>query len=194
MPPELQSDLVIMNHLSPADWGVFAGVFLITLSMVVYGNLRRRRLPAQDEEADLLDLLLMGRRLTLPLFTATLVATWYGGIFGVTEYAFQKGIYNWLTQGVFWYIAYLIFAFCLVARIRNTRARTMPDLLGKMFGPRSAKAGAWLNLLNVLPLTYVLTLGTFLTLVFGGNIYLWIVLGAAVVAAYSVLGGFRSVV
>ena len=194
MPPTLQPELHIVKHLSIADWVVFVLIFLVTLSMVVFGNLRRRRLPAQDAEADLLDLLLMGRRLTLPLFTATLVATWYGGIFGVTENAFDKGIFNWLTQGVFWYVAYLIFACFLVARIRNTRARTMPDLLGKMFGPRSAKVGAWLNLLNVLPLTYVLTLGTFFTLLFGGNIIVWMTLGAACVAAYSTLGGFRSVV
>jgi len=44
------------------------------------------------------------------LFVGTLVATWYGGIFGVTFIAFEKGLYNFLTQGVFWYIAYLIFA------------------------------------------------------------------------------------
>ena len=47
----------------------------------------------------------MGRKLTLPLFIATLVATWYGGIFGVAQIAFENGIYNFVTQGFFWYIS-----------------------------------------------------------------------------------------
>lgn len=180
--------------LNPADWLVFALVLLVTFLTVMYGNLRRRRLPDKGGEADLLDLLLMGRRLTLPLFTATLVATWYGGIFSVTEYAMDVGLYNWLTQGVFWYVAYLIFAFCLVKRIRDTRARTMPELLGGMFGPGSGKLGGWLTLLNVLPVTYVMMIGLFCTTVFGGQMWVWMAVGTAVVVAYSTFGGFRSVV
>lgn len=186
--------LNVFRHLTLFDWTVFAGVLLVTLTAVIFGNLRRRRMADHSAEADLLDLLLMGRRLTLPLFTATLVATWYGGIFSVTEYAHEVGIYNWLTQGVFWYAAYLIFAFALVKRIRTSEARTMPELLGGMFGPRSATLGAWLNLLNVLPVTYLLMLGIFLQLIFGGSLLLWMALGIAVVAGYSTLGGFRSVV
>lgn len=186
--------LIMIEHLTALDWGVFIGVLLITLGAVVYGNLRRRRMSDHSAEADLLDLLLMGRRLTLPLFTATLVATWYGGIFSVTEFAHEVGIYNWLTQGVFWYAAYLIFAFGLVKRIRGSEARTMPELLGGMFGPRSAKLGAWLNLLNVLPVTYLLMLGIFLQIVFGGSLLVWMTLGILVVVGYSTLGGFRSVV
>ena len=34
----------------------------------------------------------MGRKMTLPIFVATLVATWYGGIFGVTALTFEKGV------------------------------------------------------------------------------------------------------
>lgn len=184
----------LLQYLTPADWTVFALVLLLTLAVVIHGNQRRRRLPDTTPDARLLDLLLMGRRLTLPLFTATLVATWYGGIFSVTEYTHQVGIYNWLTQGVFWYAAYLIFAFALVGRIRNTQARTMPELLGTLFGPRSATLGAGLNLLNVLPVTYLLMLGIFLQLLFGGSLPLWMTLGTLLVVSYSTLGGFRAVV
>ena len=122
------------------------------------------------------------------------MATWYGGIFGVTEYAYNLGLYNWLTQGVFWYSAYLIFAFLLVGRIRNTEARTMPELLGGMFGPRSERLGAWMNLFNVLPVTYVISLGIFLQLLFGGSLLVWMIAGTALVVAYSIFGGLRSVV
>ncbi|MDA3873542.1 MAG: sodium:solute symporter family protein [Kiritimatiellae bacterium] len=190
----MQNSIVVTEYLQAADWLVFAGVLLLTVGVVMYGNVRRRLLPASVEDAKLLDLLLMGRRLTLPLFTGTLVATWYGGILSVTEYAFDYGLYSWVTQGVFWYVAYLIFAFCLVRRIRETRARTMPDMLEKLFGPRSGKLGAWLNLFNVLPVMYVLSLGLFLQMVLGGNLIVWMVLGTATVVAYSTFGGFRSVV
>ena len=47
----------------------------------------------------------MGRQLTLPLFVVTMVATWYGGIFAVNEITFNYGIFNFVTQGVFWYVA-----------------------------------------------------------------------------------------
>lgn len=191
----MQETETLLPLLTTLDWLMFGLVLVMTLGLVIFGNVRRLRLRhKKDANADLLDLLLMGRRLTLPLFTATLVATWYGGIFGVTEYAYNLGLYNWLTQGVFWYSAYLIFAFLLVGRIRNTEARTMPELLGGMFGPRSERLGAWMNLFNVLPVTYVISLGIFLQLLFGGSLLVWMIAGTALVVAYSTFGGLRSVV
>ncbi|WFB35345.1 sodium:solute symporter family protein [Kiritimatiellota bacterium B12222] len=190
----MNASIQILEFLSRADWLVFAGVLLGTLGAVLYGNMRQSKMKHHAEEARMLDLLLMGRRLTLPLFTGTLVATWYGGIFSVTEYAYDYGLYSWVTQGFFWYVAYLIFAFFLVHRIRDTHARTMPDLLEKLFGPRSGKMGAWLNLFNVLPVIYIMSLGIFLQMVFGGELWLWMVLGVLGVLAYSTVGGLRAVV
>ena len=131
-----ETKIDIAQLLTPLDWAVFAIVFAATLGAVVCGHIRKARtLKHGDEQAHFLDLLVMGRRLTLPLFVATLVATWYGGIFGVTEIAFDYGIYNFITQGVFWYVAYLIFAFALISRISRYKAVTLPDLVSKMFGP-----------------------------------------------------------
>ena len=189
----ISPEIRIPEFLSPLDWIVFAGVLLVTIGTVIWGNRRHARDP--DEGAGILDLLLMGRRLTLPLFTGTLVATWYGGIFSVTEFAFTTGVYSWVTQGGFWYAAYLIFAFCLVGRIRATNATTMPDLLERQFGARSGKVGAWLNLFNVLPVTYVISLGVLLHMIFGwGHVGGWMIAGTALVLAYSTSGGLRSVV
>lgn len=190
----MKETIKISETLYSLDWMVFGGVLLLTLGAVIFGNWRQRRFSKNTEEMKLLDLLLMGRQLTLPLFTGTLVATWYGGIFSVTEYAFEYGLYSWLTQGVFWYAAYLIFAFFLVKRIRETQARTMPDLLGRLFGPASGKLGAWLNLFNVLPVVYVLSLGLFLQILFGGNLMVCMAVGTVVVLVYSTAGGLRSVV
>ena len=136
----------------------------------------------------------MGRRLTLPLFVATLVATWYGGIFGVTALAFEKGIYNFLTQGVFWYATYIIFAFFLVKKIRQHQALTIPDLATKIFGPKAGKMTAMLNFLNLLPLAYTISLGLFLQTIMGGSLFLNTAVGVALVTAWSIWGGFRAVV
>lgn len=136
----------------------------------------------------------MGRRLTLPIFVATLVATWYGGIFGVTALTYEKGIYNLLTQGIFWYGSYLIFAFLLVKRIRNFDVMTIPELAGKVFGPKAQKLTATLNFLNLLPLAYTISLGLFLQAVFGGSLFINTFLGVLLVTLWSLWGGFRAVV
>ncbi len=188
----MYKDLHLSSALSSVDWLVFGLVLLLTLAAVLWGHWRRRH--HVHGEAGMLDLLLMGRRLTLPLFTATLVATWYGGILPVTEYAFDNGLYSWVTQGFFWYSAYLVFAFLLVGRVRSTEARTMPEMLEGLFGPFAGRVGAWFNLLNVLPVVYVLSLGIFLQRLFGGGVFAWMAAGTALVVLYSTLGGLRSVV
>lgn len=136
----------------------------------------------------------MGRKLTLPLFIATLVATWYGGIFGVTQMAYEKGIYNFLTQGVFWYLTYLIFAFFLVEKIRSSKALTLPDMVGKEFGEKSRKISAFLNLMNVIPISYAISVGLFLNIIFGISVPIGTAVGVTFVMLYSTSGGLRAVV
>ena len=182
----------LFQFLSLLDWIVFFLVLMVTFFAVIYGHKLKNQ--ERNEEAHILELLLMGRRLTLPLFIGTLVATWYGGIFGVTQIAFEKGLYNFLTQGVFWYIAYLIFAFFIVDRIASYKAITLPDLVGKLFGPKSSKLSALFNFFNVLPIAYVISLGLFLKALFGGSMILMMGLGILVVILYSLWGGLRAVV
>ncbi|MFH2205113.1 MAG: sodium:solute symporter family protein [Elusimicrobiota bacterium] len=178
--------------LTPADWAVFVSVLLATFAMVIYGQTRKRR--DMDEAASFLDLMVMGRRLTLPMFVATLVATWYGGIFGVTQIAFDKGVYNFLTQGVFWYATYALFALFIVGRLRRYDVLTLPEMVGRMFGPRSEKLAAVFNFMNVIPIVYAISLGLFLQALFGGSLPLWIAAGVLGVVLYSFSGGLRAVV
>ncbi len=192
MPPAFQPTLKIMEALTPLDWTVFILVQAATLGAVVYGH-RRRGQPAKGREG-VLDLLLMGRRLTLPMFVATLVATWYGGIFGVTEIAFNHGIFNFITQGVFWYAAYLIFAIFLVPKIRSYDAVTLPDLVARMFGPRAGRLSAIFNFFNILPVAYTISIGLFLQVLFGGPLLANMLLGMVPIALYTMWGGFRAVV
>ena len=179
--------------ITPLDAWVFAGVLLTTVGAVVYGHFKKQKAGGEPGDS-VIEHLVMGRMLSLPLFVATLVATWYGGIFGVTRIAFEKGIYNFVTQGLFWYASYLIFAFFIVGKIDRYRAVTLPDLVGKMFGPKSAKLAAVFNFFNVLPITYAISLGLFLQLLFGGELWLMTSLGVLAALSYSLWGGLRAVV
>lgn len=200
----IQSQIEFSEIMTSLDWVVFCLVLMVTFASVIYGQYQKRKhlgdiaqinhSSEELEKANFLDLILMGRKLTLPMFIATLVATWYGGIFGVTEIAFNHGIYNFITQGLFWYMAYIIFAFFLIHKIAPYRAVTLPDLIGKMFGPKSAYLGAIFNFFNVLPIAYIISLGLFGQLIFGGSLFLNMLIGIIVVMGYSLLGGFRAVV
>ena len=183
----------LIQQLSSLDWWVFFLVLFLTFLSVLYGQRLKQRL-SQEEKDSPLELLLMGRRLTLPLFVATLVATWYGGIFGVTALAFEKGIYNFITQGVFWYVSYLLFAFFLVSKIRQHHSLSLPELAQSLFGPRAGQVTAVLNFLNLLPLAYTISLGLFLKALFGGSLFLNTSIGMLIVTLWSLWGGFRAVV
>jgi SSS family solute:Na+ symporter len=183
----------LLQYITPVDWVIFFLVLGVTLASILYGQSLRAKLP-EAEKNSTLELLLMGRKMTLPFFVATLVATWYGGIFGVTALTFEKGIYNFLTQGVFWYFSYLIFAFFLVKKIRQHNSMTLAGLAGDLFGPKAEKITACLNFLNLLPLAYTISLGLFLQALFGGSLFLNTVIGVTIVTLWSLWGGFRAVV
>lgn len=180
--------------MTPLDWAVFISVLLVTFAVVIYGHVLKKKQVKSDGEDHFLDLLLMGRKLTLPLFIATLVATWYGGIFGVTRIAFDHGIFNFITQGLFWYIAYLIFAFFLVNKVAQYQALTLPHLVGQMFGPKSAYLSAIFNFFNVLPISYIISIGLLIQLLFSFSLLSSMTIGLLLVMSYSLLGGFRAVV
>jgi SSS family solute:Na+ symporter len=98
--------------LTPLDWTIFVLVLALTLLAVLWGHIAAKKSHADQNSP--LELLLMGRRLTLPLFVTSLVATWYCGIFGVTALTFERGVFNFVTQGAFWYATYFIFAFLYI--------------------------------------------------------------------------------
>ncbi|MCQ2411069.1 MAG: sodium:solute symporter family protein [Elusimicrobiaceae bacterium] len=187
------SELKTISYFNWADWLVLITILAITALAALYGNLRLKH-SRQEGKLAPLDYLLMGRQLTLPLFVATLVATWYGGIFGISEITFNYGIYNFITQGLFWYVAYFIFALFITDKIAQYNSITLPDLTQQMFGPRSAKVAALFTFLYITPVAYVLSLGLFLHMVFGIGVLPGMILGTLFTCLYTAWGGFRSVV
>lgn len=184
-------DIQLLDHLSTLDYVVFFGLILLTVLASAYSKVWLQKNSSKNA---FLDHLVMGRRLTLPLFTFTLVATWYGGIFGVTEIAYSQGIYNFVTQGVFWYVTYIIFALFFVKHIKDMESLTLPDLVAKKFGKASAKVAAVFNLINVLPIAYCISLGLFLQAFTGWNFALCMTVGMVAVVAYTAHSGLSSVV
>lgn len=182
----------VVEAITVYDWLVFATVMAVTFLLVVYGTRRKRKLVSG--QAGVLDYMLMGRQLTLPLFIATLAATWYGGIFGVTQFAFEKGLYAFLIQGIFWYVTYLLFAFLVAPAVRKFNAMTLPQLVAQMFGPWSGRLSSIFNFFNVLPIVYAISLGIFLQTISGGDFFVCTALGLLAIISYSALSGFRAIV
>src|SRR5262247_863381 len=110
---------------SVLDWALISLYFLSLAAVWV------RALGARPSAEDYV---VAGRRVTLPAFVATLVASWYGGILGVGEYTWRYGVANWLVFGVPYYVGALLFAWVFARRAREAALYTIPDLLERHYG------------------------------------------------------------
>lgn len=173
-----------LNGVDLSIIGFFAMLFIIFTKLVA-----KKRVTKDSEE-----FLLMGRTLTLPLFVATLVATWYGGIFGVTQIAFEQGIYSFFTQGLFWYVSYFLFAIFLAKKIRAKKVLSLPELIGQKFGERARKIAAIILFFHAMPVSYAISVGILLKLILGVSFFWGLLIGVTLVAIYTALDGFRGVV
>ncbi len=174
-----------MFSTSPLDWALVAGYFGL-LAAVWLRLLGRTSTTA--------DYFVAGRRVTLPAFVATLVATWYGGILGVGEYAWRYGLANWIVFGVPYYLGALLFALLFARRAREASLYTLPDLLHRAYGRGPALAGAVAVFLTSAPAAYVLMLGTLFAAMFGGPLVPWVIAAAVLSVFYVDRGGLKSVV
>lgn len=172
--------------LTPIDLALVAAyaLFLLYLGVRLSGVAR----------GSTADFLVMGRRLTLPSFVATLVATWYGGVLGVGEFSFRYGISNWVVFGIPYYIGALLFALFLARRARRSQFYTVPDLLHHAYGRPAGLAGAVAVQLFNSPAPYVLMIGILLQLLFGWDFLPALLVGTFFSTVYSLRGGLPSVV
>lgn len=173
-----------MVFLSSIDLALI-GLYFVAVVYVGFRAVRR-----QKPETD--DFLLAGRTLTLPMFVATLVSTWYGGILGVGEFSYQYGLSNWIVFGLPYYFFALIFALLLARRIRATNLFTIPDKLEASYDRRTAVLGGILTFLLVTPAAYVLMLGILVRLITGLDLVTSVVLTTFLTVCYLYAGGFRS--
>jgi solute:Na+ symporter, SSS family len=138
------------------------------------------------------DYFLASRTLTLPAFVATLVSTFYGGILGVGEYAYQSGVSEWLVLAAPYYVFAFIFAIFLAPRIRQASLYTIPDKIEEAYGKPAAVVAAVFTYCLASPAPYVLMMGTLLQLIFGWPLFPALIAGLVLSTVYVYAGGFRS--
>ena len=124
------------------------------------------------------DFLIAGRRLSLGAFVATLVSTFYGGILGVGEFTYRYGLVSWFTQGLFYYIFAVVYAYLLAPKIRRNKQYTLPDQLYQQYDQKTGLLGALFTFILVTPAPYILMSGTMLHILFGWSLSKAILLGA----------------
>jgi len=165
----------------------------ILILLVAYGAvlllLSRRR--TSDKPGSFL---LAGRALSLPALVATMVTTWYGGILGVGEYAWRYGLSTWVVFGLPYYIAAIVFGLWLAPRLRRSDAVSIPDLLEKTYGRKTALTGAAGVWAGTIPVAYLLMLATLIHQATGCSLVLATLIGAGFSCWYVGVSGFRAVV
>ena len=165
------------------------GIIALYLAILLWLGLR-----GKHQVGSVTDLILDGRRLTLPAFAMSLVSTWYGGILGVGEYSYNYGISNWLVFGVPYYAAALLFAFLLSRKARELQLVTIPGRLAQVYGNKTALAGAIIVFLMTVPASYVLMLGVLGTQFFGWPLWAGVIISTIFSLIYIYFGAFRAVV
>lgn len=176
---------MLFASLSPLD--LLAPV-VFAAGLLALGFWKSRR------KSDTEEFLLMGRRLTAPAFVMSLVTSWYGGILGVSEYAYRFGLSNWFVFGLPYYLHALIFALVLARRARRTQAMSIPDTLLAAYGPAAGQIGALIIFVVTMPAAYLLMLGKMTAWMFGWSYPAALLAGALFSTIYIYAGGLRSVV
>lgn len=162
-------------------------IYLILILLVGLCSSRHQR-----DTAD--NYLLAGRRLSLPAFTATLVATWYGGILGIGEFTYLYGLLNWITQALPYYLFALLFAFFIAPRIRKSNLYTIPDQFYEHYGKPAGLVGSVFIFLLVLPAAHILMLSILFRAIFGIPFWLAILISIIFSTLYVLWGGLKSIV
>lgn len=164
-------------------------LIVIYLALLLWLGFRERH-----KITNVTDLILDGRRLTLPAFVASLVSTWYGGILGVGEYSYQYGISNWLVFGAPYYAAAFLFALFLSRKARESKLLTIPERLAQVYDNKTALAGAIIVFMMTVPAAYILMLGVLGKEFFGWPLWIGVIFGTIFSIVYVYFGAFRSVV
>jgi SSS family solute:Na+ symporter len=136
--------------------------------------------------------ILAGRTLTLPVFVATLVPTFYGGVLGIGEFTWTSGLSNWTVMALPYYVFAALYAVFLAGRVRVAPGMTIPDHLESAYGKKMAVLGALLVFILASPADELLMAGSLLGHMTGLSVATASALAAVVALALIWRGGLRS--
>ncbi len=143
-------------------------------------------------EEDIEGWILAGRALTLPVFVATLVPTFYGGVLGIGEFTWSAGLSNWTVMALPYYVFAGLYALFLAGRVRVTPGLTIPDHLEAAYGKPTALIGALLVFVLASPADELLMAGTVLGHLTGLPAAAAAAVAAALALALTLRAGLRS--
>ena len=173
-----------MISFSPLDLIIILAFFATVLFIGFYTG--------RKTVADANDYLLSGRKLSLFLFVAVNVSTWYGGILGVGEFTYRYGLVSWFTQGFPYYIFAFVFALFFAKKIREATLFTIPDKLSEVYGRNVGLVSAVIVFVLVSPAPYLLMTSNLISLLFGIDIIPALLISLLLSIVYLIKGGFRS--
>lgn len=163
------------------------------LDVVVFGLLMGGLLAlgfsARLRNATPFEFLTAGRRLTLPVFVATLVSTWYGGVLGIGESVQYYGLGTWVLMGVPYYVFGIAYAVWLAPKVRDADQISLPERFAVQIGHRSAIVGGALVFLLAVPAAHVLMLGVLVKAFTGWSLVASVLAATAVGTAFLYKGG-----
>ena len=135
-----------------------------------------------------------GRALTLPLFVATLITTWYGGVLGTPEFynTFGFGLGTLTVNGLPYWIAGTIFALFLAKRIRQEEQISIPERIERCYGRAAGLIAAVLVMVLATPAAFVFMLGTLLVVMFGLPLWVGVVTAGLGCTAFLYRGGLMA--
>jgi solute:Na+ symporter, SSS family len=173
-----------MISFSPLDLIIILAFFAAVLFIGFYTG--------RKTVADANDYLLSGRKLSLFLFVAVNVSTWYGGILGVGEFTYRYGLVSWFTQGFPYYVFAFLFALFFAKKIREASLFTIPDKLTEVYGKNVGLVSSVIVFVLVSPAPYLLMTGNLLSLIFKIDLLPTLCISLLLSLIYLIRGGFRS--
>jgi SSS family solute:Na+ symporter len=167
-------------------------VVIIYVVLIFYIGFITARKKEKENSSSKDEFLLAGRKLTLPIFVATLVATWYGSILGIGEFVYNSGIVAWVCFGLPYYIAAALFGAFAAKKIREANFSSIPEQISFHYGKNAGVISSVIVLLITIPAAYILMLGIIIQIFTGWHLWIAVTTGTVISLAYLFTGGFRA--
>lgn len=175
--------------LTNYDTSVIITYFILILFIGFYLARKEKSEKFSNEKENFL---LAGRKLTLPFFVATLVATWYGNILGIGEFIYRSGISAWVCFAFPYYIAAFIYALFFAKKIRILSIYSIPEQFRNHYDSTAAMIASVIILIISIPASYILMLGIMIKSLTGLNLLISMIAGVLLSFVYLYYGGFKA--
>lgn len=169
-----------MLHLAALDY-IAAGLFIAFILFL--------GLSTKLKENTIVQFLLAGRSLTLPVYVAAIVSSWYGGVLGIGEAITSFGVGTFTVLSIPYYLSTLLYAFVFAKRIRHSKQVSIPERLSLRFGSRVGFFGSLLIFLIAIPAAHLLMMATLIQFLTGWNIAFCLFSSATLCSFFLYKGG-----